>query len=460
VELNRDKQSDFVTEWLSEETDAIKPVYANLETGISRTKIGKADLHYVKNMDNRLFTFSYIYGYGRNHNKTLPFIAEYLKYVGIPGMNAEQISKKMYSLGCNYSAGIGEKNTTVTITGPEENFDAALNILEQLLNNAMINEKAFADMVAGELKRRSDAKLNSRAIAGRLNAYAMYGADNPSKWILSNEELKNLKATDLVTLIRELKSNPHEVFYYGQRDMESLKNTVAAMHKMQADFETVPAPRVFIPRDNKESEVYFADYKQVQASIYWLNKGGIYNPADEPMVAAFNQYFGGDMSSVVFQNIREAKALAYSTFAGFSVPVYKDRNYTSMAFIGTQADKFHDAIAAMNDLLNKMPADENVFALAKESLKNRIETGRTLDESLLETYLALRDKGLSSDPNKQLYEALPKMTLADIEKFHRNNIAKRKWAMAVVASKEKISRKDLERYGKVTELSLEEIFGF
>ena len=74
--------------------------------------------------------------------------------------------------------------------------------------------------------------------------------------------------------------------------------------------------------------------------------------------------------------------------------------------------------------------------------------------------MALRDKGLSSDPNKQLYEALPKITLADIEKFHRNNIAGKKWAMAVVASKEKLSRKDLERYGKVTELSLEEIFGF
>jgi predicted Zn-dependent peptidase len=460
VELNRDKQSEFVTEWLAEESDAIKPVYANLETGISRGKIGNADLHYVKNKDNRLFTLWYEYDYGRNHNKILPYIGEYLKYVGIPGMNAEQISKKMYSLGCSFGAGVGEKTTTVSITGPEENFDAALNILEQLLNNAVADEKAFSDMVEGELKKRSDAKLSSRAIAGRLNSYAMYGADNPTKWILSNDELKKLKSADLIALINGLKNKPHQLYYYGQREMDLLKNSVSALHKMPAAFEKVAAPRVFVPRDNKENEVYFADYKQVQASIYWLNKGGIYNPADEPMAVVFNQYFGGDMSSVVFQNIREAKALAYSTYAGFSVPEYKDRNYTSMAFIGTQADKFHDAIAAMNELLNKMPADENVFALAKESLKNRVETGRTLDDGLLGLYMTLRNRGLSSDPNKQLYEALPKITLADIEKFHRNNISGKKWAMAVVASKEKISRKDLERYGKVTELSLEEIFGF
>jgi predicted Zn-dependent peptidase len=64
VELNRDKQSNFVTEWLAEETDAIKPVYANPEKDITRGKLGNATLHYVKNKDNRLFAMSYLYAYG------------------------------------------------------------------------------------------------------------------------------------------------------------------------------------------------------------------------------------------------------------------------------------------------------------------------------------------------------------------------------------------------------------
>jgi len=163
---------------------------------------------------------------------------------------------------------------------------------------------------------------------------------------------------------------------------------------------------------------------------------------------------------VVFQNIREAKALAYSTYAGYSIPDEKDEYCTSMAFIGTQADKFHDAIAAMNELLNGMPADSNVYALAKESLKNRIETSRTTEDYLIGTYISLRKKGQDTDANKALYEALPNLSLNDIEAFHKNHLSNRKWALCVVASKDRISRKDLEKYGKVVELGLNELFGY
>jgi predicted Zn-dependent peptidase len=460
VELNRDKQSAFVTEWLGEESLPISPVYANLKDGIVHTSLGKASVHYVKNTENRLFSLSYVYAFGRNHNKTLPLAIQYMRYAGISGMNAEQISKKMYALGCNFFTNVGDEETYVSLTGPEENFEAALRMLEALLTNPVADEKAFKDMIDGELKRREDSKLNSRAISSRLNAYAMYGADNPSRWILSNAELKKLTAADLTGLIKNLNSISHEVLYYGQREQGKLLTTLNEIHGTPKSFAKTKPAKKFIPRENKENEVFFADYKQVQASIFWLNRDGLYNAADEPVAAAFNQYFGGDMSSVVFQNIREAKALAYSTYAGYSIPDEKDKYCSSMAFIGTQADKFHDAIAAMNELLNSMPADSNVFALAKESLKNRIETSRTTEDYLLGTYMSLRKKGQDTDANKALYEALPNLSLKDIEAFHKNHISNRKRALCVVASKERISRKDLEKYGKVTELSLETLFGY
>ncbi|MFN4915105.1 MAG: M16 family metallopeptidase [Sphingomonadales bacterium] len=460
VELNRDKQSTFVTEWLQEETLPITPVFANLKDGIVHTSLGKAAVHYVKNTENRLFAMSYVYAFGKNHNKALPLAMQYMRYAGIPGMNAEEISKKMYALGCNFFTNVGDEETYVSLTGPEENFEAAMRILEGLLNNPVADEKAFTDMIDGELKKREDSKLNSRGISGRLNAYAMYGADNPARWILTNAELKKLNAAELIGLIKGMKDIPHEILYYGQREQGKLLSSIDVLHGTPKAFAKTKPAKKFIPRENKENEVFFADYKQVQASIYWLNRDVKYNPASEPVAAAFNQYFGGDMSSVVFQNIREAKALAYSTYAGYSIPDEKDEYCTSMAFIGTQADKFHDAIAAMNELLNSMPADSNVFALAKESLKNRIETSRTTEEYLLGTYMSLRKKGLETDANKALYEALPGISLKEIETFHKNHISNRNRALCVVASKERISRKDLEKYGKVKELSLDELFGY
>ena len=460
VELNRDKQSAFVTDWLSEETRPISPVFANIENGITRMPLGKATVHYVKNKDNRLFSMNYAYSIGKLHSKTLPYAMQYLKYVGIKGMTAEQISKKLYALGCNYNTSVDEEQAFVSVTGPEENFDEALRIVEGMLNNPVADEQAFKAMVAGELKKRDDSKLNSRAISSRLNSFALYGLDNPSRWILSNAELNKLTSEDLLSLVRNMKNTPHEIMYFGQREQGSLLTTLKSIHGTPDKFVKTPAAKIFVPRDNKEDEVYFAHYEQVQASIYWLNKDGMYNPAEEPLATAFNQYFGGDMSSVVFQNIREAKALAYSTYAGYSIPALKNRYCTSMAFIGTQADKFHDAIKAMNELLNSMPADSNVFALAAESLKNRVETSRVQDDNLLGFYLTMRNKGLGTDVNQALYEALPKISLKEVEAFHKNHIANRKWSMAIVASKDRISKKDLSRYGKVTEVNLETLFGY
>lgn len=460
VELNRDKQSPFVTDWLAEKTDNIKPVYADLSNGFKKGQAGPVEVFYVANKDNRLFTLTYRYDFGRFHSKALPFAMDYIKYLGVPGMTAEQISMKMYMLGCSFYAGSADRKSYISLTGPEENFDEALKILENLLSNPVADEKAFSDMVAGELKKRTDAKLNSRAIAGRLSQYALYGADNPSRWILTNAELQALKATDLVNLIKGLKNKPHSAIYYGQRDQAALESSIKNIHAAPAAFEKVAAPKEFVERENKEGEVFFTHYDQVQASIYWWNKGPVYDKTEEPVITAFNQYFGGDMSSVVFQNIREAKALAYSTFAAYNIPSRAGKNYTSIAFIGTQADKFHDAVKAMNELLNKLPADSNVFKLAKESLKNRIETSRVDDESLVSYYLDLQEKGWNTDPSEQLYKALPALSMDEIARFHKTRISGKKWSMAVVANRDKLKKKDLERYGKVTELSLDEIFGY
>lgn len=460
VELNRDKQSAFVSEWLKEESESIAPVFPNFETDIQKAQIGPATLYYVANTDNRLFTLEYRIEAGRFHDKKLPLALNYLKFLGTADMSADDVSKEMYALGCSFNAYSGEKRSYITLTGPEENFDKAVELLEKLLNQAVGNEEAFASMIGNVEKQRNDAKLNNRAIASMLSQYARYGADNPSKWQLNPKELKALTSADLVSIIKNLSNTKHNITYYGNRSFAALQNTLKEKHKMPAAFAALPAPKSFNERVNKENEVFFVHYDQVQASIYWWNTGEIYNPKDEPIISAFNQYFGGDMSSVVFQNIREAKALAYSTYAAYNVPSEAGKPFTTIAFIGTQADKFHDALKGMNELLNDLPSDETAFGLAKESLKNRVETERVSKESLVDYYFSLQDKGLNKDTRELLYAELPNITMKDVRDFHKSRLANQKHAYAVLASKDRVKTKDLEKYGKVTVLTLEDIFGY
>lgn len=458
VALNRDKQSEFVTRWLAEETEPIAPVYADFSM-VKQGKAGEMDVYYVRNTQNRLFTLEYRYEYGRFHNKKLPLAMKYLSLAGTAEMSAEEIGKKMYSLGCKFYAQSSERSSSIVLTGPEENFDAAVGILESLLAGITEDNKAMEDLISNEEKARSDAKLNNRVIASRVSQYALYGPNNPSTWVLSTAELRNMKASEVSGLIHKLASKKHVALYYGMRQQEALQQSLNSLHKM-AKVTSTEAPMVFTPAENKEKAVYFVNYDMVQASIWWMSRSEVYKAEEEPVIAAFNQYFGGDMSSVVFQNIRESKALAYSTYAYYNTPSRAGEHNTVVAFIGTQADKFHDAVEGMNDLLKKLPKDDNVFALSKESIKNRIETER-IDESNLAYYLlAYKELNISSDPNKEIYAALPEMTMDDIAKFHKNRIAGAQFAYGVVANKERVSTKELEKYGKVTELSLEQIFGY
>ena len=49
-----------------------------------------------------------------------------------------------------------------------------------------------------------------------------------------------------------------------------------------------------------------------QAEILMVAKGQGFNAEKMPLIKLHNEYFGGSMGSIVFQTLRESKALAYS----------------------------------------------------------------------------------------------------------------------------------------------------
>lgn len=469
VELNRDKQSEFVKNWLEMPSTSIKPEFFDLKN-IEVSKSGEASLYYVKNNDNRLFNLTIRFNQGNWNDKRTSLLFSYLKYLGTKEMSSEDLSKKMYELGCKYLVSSDEEHAYIVLNGPDENFSEALRYVQNLLSNPVPNDQALQSLIGDILKSRENNKLNARVIQRQLSQYVVYGANNPSTWVLKNSELMKIKSADLLKLLKEVLASSYEVSYFGPRDLVSNKaqkedNSLISVLKTNGfapkGFKKLNKElAVFTERKMTEKEVYFTHYEQVQATINWWTNAGEYSQALHPTVTAFNQYFGGDMSSVVFQNIREAKALAYSTYAMFNEPRKLNKPNMMTAFVGTQADKFHDAIASMNELLTKMPADEEVFDLAKQSIINKIEADRTMPESYVGLMWMMRDKNLTEDPNKALYNEVPNIQIGDISNFHKNHIANKVYHLAVVANREKIKREDLERYGKMKEISLDELFGY
>ncbi len=460
VTLNRDKVSPFVTDILNEASDSIKPVFLDFETSFEKGKVGTCDLIYKKNESNQLFSLYYVIDIGKYNNKKLPIALDFLQYLGTDKLSSEELSKKFYQLACNFGVSTGSNRSYVYLNGPQQNFEEALKLFEDLLKNAQSNESALQDYIERIIKSRNDAKLNKRAIASALSSYALYGSNNPTTFNLTNLELKALKSNELITIIKSLTSYKHTIFYYGPIEKTETEKLLTQIHKLPSVFNIIPPSVNFKPIVNTKKMVYFTHYEMVQAEINWRSGGGVFDINQIPVTKIYNEYFGGGMSSVVFQEIREARALAYSTYAYFNQSFDKTKNDILLAYVGTQSDKMNEAIKTMNDLLNNMPENEESFNQAKKSILSSLESERINKTDLFFSYLTALDMGINYDYRKMLYDAIQKLTFKDVKEFQKQNIKNVNWSLSVLGSKDKIKQEDLKKYGEVKVLTLEEIFGY
>jgi predicted Zn-dependent peptidase len=279
--------------------------------------------------------------------------------------------------------------------------------------------------------------------------------------VLTNEELKGLKADDLVAMLHDLPRMSHRILYYGPSSLTNLQNTLKDAHHMPDMFIAAPEPKVFSFASQSANQVLFADFDMVQSEIRWIrNLGGSYDPNKQPVVDLFNNYFGGNMGALVFQTIRESKALAYSTSALVVTPDRKDDPFYVTAYVGCQADKFNESIKAMNELLNELPKVEDNLNAGRSSMKKDIESERITHEAIMNNFVSAERKGLNYDIRKNIYQQADKLTYADLKKFHTDNLANKNYTYCIVASEKKLNPEDVQKLGEVKKLSLEEIFGY
>src|SRR5690606_15019576 len=134
--------------------------------------------------------------------------------------------------------------------------------------------------------------------------------------------------------------------------------------------------------------------------------------------------------------------------------------FSSLAYVGTQADKFHDAVNAMNDLLKELPMSDIGLQNAKSSLINYTASQRIQPEDVASFFLRAKELGFDYDYRALIFEYANGAGKDQVLEFYKQYIAGQPYTYCVVASDKKITTQDLEKYGKVRKLSLKEIFGY
>ena len=462
VEVNRENQSDFLKEIIAMPVTPIEPVFLNFDSDIQKSKMNQAVVLGVKNKDNQLFNLNYVFDMGKNNDKKLPLAIEYLQYLGTDKMSAESISKEFYKLACNFDVSSGNDQVSVSLSGLQENFEPAVKLFESLLTNAKADDIALKGMIADMIKQRADDKMDKNKISYEgMMSYANYGPKNPFNDVISNADLLKIKSSELVNMIHDLTRYEHKVLYYGPNNLNEMIVTLAKYHVVPTVVLPYPKAVMYPYQPTNENQVFFVHSDGMkQAQVTWTRKVGDFEAVMLPIANLFNEYFGNGMSAIVFQTIRESKALAYSTFSTFRTPRKKEDPFTTFSFVGTQADKFNDATAAMNELLTTLPESPKLFETARVSLANNISTTRITKSNILFTYLRAEKLGIDYDIRSKVYSNLNTFSFEDIKKFHAANYSLKPYTYTVLGDKNKIKETDLLKLGKVSYLTLQNIFGY
>ena len=416
---------------------------------------------YKKNETTGLFNLMYVIETGTNTDPVLNLAFQYLDYLGTSQKSAEQIKQEFYNIACGYGITAGADRSYVSLSGLSENMPAAMQLFEELIADAQPNEAILENLKADMIKARADAKLNQGANFGALNRYATFGPEYVRKNTLTDEQLQALTSEELLDKIKAFANLEHTVLYYGPKSGNEVVADLKAYHKTPAELTPVAETVRTRPLLTPENRVIMAEYDAKQ--IYFLqisNRGETFDPANDAAIALYNAYFGGGMNAIVFQEMREARSLAYTAQAFLSQPGRLDRPYMYMAFIATQNDKMGDAIDAFQEIINNMPESEAAFNLAKESLIARMRTDRTIKSDVLWSYLAAKDLGIDYDRSKAIFEQVQHMTLDDVKATQEKWVKDRNYTYCILGDSKDLDLNYLRKIGPIQFVSQEEIFGY
>lgn len=472
VELDRNNTSDFVKEIVNNKPQPIQPKFIDFKKDIQQEQIvfptsttsASIQLLYNQNKENELFELTYYYTLDNSRLKQYQILFNYLNdFPATETTNTEQLLKRLYQIGCDIKFHISTTHQVayITISGLSENIKEALAIAEAIIQQPKIDEPTFKEYIKDQIKQREDNKKDKSQIIVHAAAYATYGAKNMFNDVLNNKELQQLQVPELINLIKQLNQYSHKIMYYGPHEINKITEIIKIYHKIHSPPQPVTEPPVYSADKLKTGKrIIYVPYSMQQAEMMILTHCSNFNSNLFPKIELFNNYFGGSMSGVVFQEIRESRALAYASSSYIKYPPTKHYPFINYSYIGTQADKLKDALEAMYTILDSLPYNQSSFDAAKEGIIQQIRTQRIIKTDVFFEYIKAQRWGIDYDIRKSIFNEVQKLNYKDMWLFHKKYISQKPRNIAIVGDETKIDFNVLKRYGDIQKVPLEEIFGY
>ncbi len=460
VVVNRDAISDFTQTFLKEEGERMKPEFIDFEEVIQKKSLQKGvTLHCMEDKKTGLFQLHYMFEMGKLSDRELGIAITLLPYLGTSKYSAEELKQEFFKYGLYFQVSSGDDNTYISLSGLEENIEAGIALFEHILAEAQPDDVALGNVIADALKSRENNKKNREFIlrTAMVN-YAKYGSDSPFLDSLTEKELLQLKAANLVDKIRQLCDYEHDILYVGGKNKDIIADILKEKHHIKAQLKPVLLAKAYQEKET-ERKVFVMDFPMIQADIFWLSKGSKGFHLDQHIMSElYNDYFGYGLSSIFFQEIRESRALGYAASAVYHSPICHNKSHYLQAYVGTQPDKLRDALPAIKEIMENMPISESQIENARTAIMKRLESSRASGVNVFWSLKKNQERGYQHDLRKDIYEAMQNFNIAQLVDFHDTYVKNNIYNILILGNKANLDLAYLSEWGEVVELKAEDIF--
>jgi predicted Zn-dependent peptidase len=464
IQVNRDEISDYAKEILAEQTPEILPVWPDFAE-IIKTKKLKAGIkvHCVQEEKYKLGTLEWIWPVGKLYDPRLPLLQSYLNYLGTDSLSGKEIKQKLFSLGVHLEMHISDQRTFIRLSGLDSCLAEAVALLTDMIHHIVPNDEVLENLKADVRTSRENNRLNKDYILRNgMKPFAVYGLEMMKRTVIPAKLLDQITGAELIALFKEVTAFQHEIHYHGPRKPQQIitllrKHYTAATTTLNKPPKTKMVREVAMPKN----KVIFVHFPMVQVEMLQVSKGTPRMNKEEYLSERwFNNYFGTSMSSVVFQEIRESRAMAYQTYAMSAAPLHKKCAHYFYTFVGTQPDKMAEALTVMSNLVENMPINADLIEQARQNTIKVLNANRMPLSSAYWRRTANEQAGWKDEPLKNVLEYTKQASQADLVAYHETYIKGRKSTWLILGDRKTIDFKSLRKIGKVQELKIEDVLGY
>lgn len=462
IQIDQSRQTPFAAEILQQRVEPIEPEFVIPGRDYTQSEFQPGvPLYQTRNPLNDLFSLQVVIDVGSRHDNRLPLARDLMDKSGTARMPSEGLKAEWYRLGSELSINVSDHTTVFSLTGLDENFGASVALMMEALTQPSASDTDMAKLVGITLANRADAMKDHRAIQQALYRYARQGENSYFLRAPSNEQVERFTYGELHELIGSLLGFEHRLEYTGTLSRDDLARQLAASYVLPtSELTPVPAFEPIPIRHPETTEILLFEKQMAQALVRIESGDQPYAEALRPQIDLFNEYFYGGMAGLVFQELRESRALAYSAWAWYFTGGRQGDPNLFSAFIGCQADKTPEAVAAFIDLIDNMPVSPERFEQAQQAQISSMRTNRLGFREVLGAVRMWEHQGVSIDPRSWRFDMIQMGDLDRMVEFHGEHIGGRPRLVTVVGQMTPAAVTSLEQFGTLRRVGTQDIFAF